>query len=117
MTEGIYGSGELSDVAGTLGFPEWRMNAYVSWSMNNYFANLSWDRIGESKSSVSDTKYDADMFNASAGYNFNEYGTLTIGATNLTDEDPLLNAAGAMVDEYRYPLTGRVVYVDYSVEF
>ena len=116
--EGIYGSGEISDVAGTLGFPEWRMNAYVSWTMNNYFANLSWDYIGESKSSVSSTKYAAwDQFNASVGYNFSEYGRLTVGATNITDEDPLLNSFGEQVDEYQYPLTGRVMYVDYTIEF
>jgi iron complex outermembrane receptor protein len=115
--ERSYGSGDLYDAAGTLGFPEWRMNAYVAWSMGNMFANLAWDFIGESESSTSDTKYDSwDLFNASVGYNFDSWGTVTLGANNVTDEDPLLDSFGTQVDEYQYPLIGRVWYLRYTLE-
>jgi iron complex outermembrane receptor protein len=112
-----YGTGDLYDAVGVLGFPEWRMNAYVAWTMNNMFANLAWDFIGESESSTTDTKYDSwDVLNASVGYNFDSWGTLTFGANNVTDEDPLLDAQGAQVDEYQYPLVGRVWYLRYTLE-
>jgi iron complex outermembrane receptor protein len=115
--ERSYGTGDLYNAAGTLGFPEWRMNAYVAWSMNDMFANLAWDYIGESESSVSDTKYKAwDLLNASVGYNFDSWGTVTFGANNVTDEDPLLDSFGTQVDEYQYPLVGRVWYLRYSIE-
>jgi iron complex outermembrane receptor protein len=115
--ERSYGTGDLYNAAGTLGFPEWRMNAFVAWSMNDMFANLAWDYIGESDSNVSDTKYKAwDVLNASVGYNFDSWGTVTFGANNVTDEDPLLDSQGAQVDEYQYPLVGRVWYLRYSIE-
>ena len=52
-----------------------------------------------------------------SAYNLDSMGIIKIGATNLTDEDPLLDETGQMADEYQYPLTGRVVYVDYTLEF
>ena len=117
-TEEVYGNGNLIDVAGTLGFPEWRSNAQVSWNWNNFFANVAWDYIGESESRSSDESYDSwDMWNASVGYNFGSWGQLTLGANNLTDEDPLLNEFGTEVDEYQYPKVGRVYYAEYTIEF
>jgi len=117
-TEEVYGEGNLIDVTGTLGFPEWRSNAQASWAWNNFFANLAYDFIGESESRSSDDKYDSwDMWNASVGYNFGSWGQITIGANNLTDEDPLLNYFGTEVDEYQYPKVGRVYYAEYTLEF
>ena len=117
-TEEVYGEGNMIDVVGTLGFPEWRSNAQASWAWNNFFANLAWDYIGESESRSSDDKYDSwDMWNASVGYNFGSWGQITIGANNLTDEDPLLNDFGTEVDEYQYPKIGRVYYAEYTIEF
>jgi iron complex outermembrane receptor protein len=116
--EEVYGNGVLIDVVGTLGFPEWRSNAQASWAWNNFFANLAWDYIGESESRSSDDKYDSwDQLNASVGYNFGSWGQITIGANNLTDEDPLLNDFGTEVDEYQYPKVGRVYYAEYTIEF
>ena len=64
------------------------------------------------------TSYDSwDMWNASVGYNFGSWGQITIGANNLTDEDPLLNDFGTEVDEYQYPKVGRVYYAEYTLEF
>ena len=116
--EEVYGQGNMIDVTGTLGFPEWRSNAQASWAWNNFFANLAWDYIGESESRSSDDKYDSwDMWNASVGYNLGSWGQITIGANNLTDEDPLLNDFGTEVDEYQYPKVGRVYYAEYTLEF
>jgi len=113
-----YGTGEMGDAVGDLGFPEWRSNAYVNWNLNNWSANLAVDYIGESKERIGDEKYDSwHTLSASVAYNLDSMGIIKIGATNLTDEDPLLDETGQMVDECQYPLTGRVVYVDYTLEF
>ncbi len=113
-----YGTGEMGDAVGTLGFPEWRSNAYVNWNLNNWSANLALDYIGESKERIGDEKFDSwHTLSASVAYNLDSMGIIKIGATNLTDEDPLLDETGQMADEYQYPLTGRVVYVDYTLEF
>jgi iron complex outermembrane receptor protein len=116
--EVTYGTGEMGDAVGDLGFPEWRSNAYVNWNLNNWSANLAVDYIGESKERIGDEKYDSwHTLSASVAYNLDSMGIIKIGATNLTDEDPLLDETGQMADEYQYPLTGRVVYVDYTLEF
>ncbi|HIG60411.1 MAG TPA: TonB-dependent receptor [Gammaproteobacteria bacterium] len=113
-----YGTGELGEAAGTLGFPEWRSNGYVSWTMDSWNAALSVDYIGKSEAKVGDEEYDGwHSINASVGYDIGSYGSIEIGASNLTDEDPLLDAGGYMVDEYQYPITGRVVYAEYTLEF
>ena len=113
-----YGTGEMADAVGTLGFPEWRSNAYVNWNLNNWSANLALDYIGESQERIGDEQYDSwHTLSASIAYNLDSMGIIKIGATNLTDEDPLLDETGAMADEYQYPITGRVVYVDYTLEF
>ena len=49
-----YGTGEMADAVGTLGFPEWRSNAYVNWNLNNWSANLALDYIGESQERIGD---------------------------------------------------------------
>ncbi|MEC7369997.1 MAG: TonB-dependent receptor [Pseudomonadota bacterium] len=113
-----YGTGELGDAAGTLGFPEWRSNGYVSWTMDSWNAALSVDYIGESEAKIGDDAYDGwHTINASVGYDIGSYGSIELGASNITDEDPLLDAGGYMVDEYQYPITGRVIYAEYTLEF
>jgi len=113
-----YGTGELGDAAGTLGFPEWRSNGYVSWTMDSWNAALSVDYIGESEAKIGDEAYDGwHTINASVGYDIGSYGSIELGASNITDEDPLLDAGGYMVDEYQYPITGRVIYAEYTLEF
>ena len=116
--EVTYGTGELADGVGTLGFPEWRSNAYVNWNLNNWSANLAVDYIGESQERIGDEKYDSwHTLSASIAYNLDSMGIIKVGATNLTDEDPLLDESGLMASEDQYPLTGRVIYVDYTLEF
>ena len=117
-SERTYGTGELFDAAGTLGFPEWRTSFVGRYNYEDFQVNLGWDRIGESESSVSDDKYDAwDIINASVAYDMNENGVITVGANNLLDEDPLLDDLGSPVNEYQYSQVGRVMYLRYNIEF
>jgi iron complex outermembrane receptor protein len=111
-----YGTGDLYNAAGTLGFSKWRANALVRWSMDDYFASLSWNYIGASESNESGDEYPQwDVFNARVGYDLGERGMVTLVVRNLLDRDPLLDD-GEMVNEYMYDLTGRVVTLTYSVE-
>ena len=116
--EESYGTGELYNAAGTLGLPDWRANVLFTWNLGNWFASANWDYIGESKSRISDEKWDAwDQWNLQGGYAFGKYGTVTIGVNNLFDEDPVLDdIVGAPVDESLYPNVGRVYFVQYRVE-
>jgi iron complex outermembrane receptor protein len=116
-TETQFGSGILGDAVDTLGFPEWRSSALVSWQMNNWSANFSTSYIGESESSSGEVKWDSwKEHNLNVSYDFNGMGELTIGANNLLNDDPLLDASGSQADEYQYPILGRVIYVGYTVE-
>ena len=116
-TESQFGSGILGDAVDSLGFPEWRTNALVSWTMGNWAANISTSYIGESESGSGEVQWDSwKEHNLNVSYDFSEYGELTVGANNLTNEDPLLDASGSQADEYQYPILGRVVYVDYTIE-
>jgi iron complex outermembrane receptor protein len=119
-SEVSYGTGELFDAVGTLGFPEWRSNLLLRWDLgDSWFSSLNVDYIGENQSEISGTKWDSwTTANLSVGYNTDSYGTFTIGATNVTDEDPILNdITGEMVEEYLYDHTGRVWFARYSIEF
>ena len=116
-TEAQFGSGILGDAVDSLGFPEWRSGALVSWTMGNWGANISTSYIGESESASGEVKWDSwKEHNLNVSYDFNEYGEVTLGANNLLNEDPLLDASGSMADEYQYPILGRVVYLQYTIE-
>ena len=116
-TEAQFGTGILGDAVDTLGFPEWRSNATVSWTMGNWSAAFSADYIGESESSSGEVKWDSyKTYNLNASYDLSDYGSVTIGANNLTNEDPLLDAFGSQADEYQYSIIGRVIYMQYTVE-
>lgn len=115
-TELSYGTGDLYNAAGNLGFTKWRANALIRWSMDDYFASLSWAYVGSSESNSTDEKYPQwDVFNGSVGYDFGERGTLRLQVRNMFDRDPLLDD-GEMANEYIYDLTGRVVTLNYTVE-
>lgn len=115
-TELSYGTGDLYNAAGNLGFTKWRANALIRWSMDDYFASLSWNYVGSSESNSSDEKYPQwDVFSGSVGYDFGERGTLRLQVRNMFDRNPLLDD-GEMVNEYIYDLTGRVVTLNYTVE-
>ena len=117
-SEVSYGTGELQDSTGTLGFPEWRSNLLMRWEMGDFFSSLNVDYIGENQSQISGVKWDAwTTANLAVGYTLSDYGTFTLGANNILNEEPILNTLGEAVDEYTYSNTGRVVYLRYSIEF
>jgi iron complex outermembrane receptor protein len=118
--EESYGTGDLYNAVGTLGFPENRMNFLLRWELgDSWFSSLNIDYIGESQSQISGVKWDSwTTANLSFGYATDNYGSFTVGATNVTDEDPILNdTTGEMVEELLYDHTGRVWFARYSVEF
>ncbi|MDA1352833.1 MAG: TonB-dependent receptor [Proteobacteria bacterium] len=116
-TEAQFGTGILGDAVDTLGFPEWRSSARVSWAMGNWAAAFSADYIGESESGSGEVKWDSyKTYNLNASYDLSDWGSVTVGANNLTNEDPLLNAFGSQADEYQYSIIGRVIYMQYTVE-
>jgi iron complex outermembrane receptor protein len=119
-SEVSYGTGDLYNAVGALGFPENRMNFLLRWELgDSWFSSLNIDYIGENKSTISDEVWDGwTTANLSVGYATDNWGTFTVGATNLTDEDPILDeSTGEMVAEYIYDHTGRVWFARYSIEF
>ena len=116
-TEAQFGSGILGDAVDTVGFPEWRSAVLLSWNMGNWGANISTSYIGESESGSGEVQWDSwKEHNLNVSYDFGGYGAVTLGANNLLNEDPLLDASGSMADEYQYPILGRVVYLQYTIE-
>ena len=115
-TEASYGTGDLYNAAGRLGFTKWLANALVRWSMDDYSASLSWRYVGSSKAEVGDEEYPQwDTFNARIGYSMGDKGSVTLAVRNLLDRDPLLRD-GEIANEYIYDLTGRVISLSYVVE-
>ena len=95
-TESQFGSGILGDAVDSLGFPEWRSNALLSWNMGNWGANISTSYIGESESGSGEVQWDSwKEHNLNVSYDFGGYGAVTLGANNLLNEDPLLDASGS----------------------
>jgi iron complex outermembrane receptor protein len=116
-TETQFGSGILGDAVNSLGFPEWRSAALLSWTMGNWGAAISTSYIGESESGSGEVKWDSwKEHNLNVSYDFNEYGEVTLGANNLLNEDPLLDSSGSQADQYQYPILGRVIYLSYTIE-
>jgi iron complex outermembrane receptor protein len=118
-SEVSYGTGELYDAAGTLGLTEWRTNMLFTWDLNDWFASVNWDYIGEQESQIGAEKWDSwSIFNVQFGYAMADYGTVAIGANNVLNEEPILDdIVGAQVDENQYDNTGRVIFIRYEKEF
>ena len=73
-----YGTGELYQRCRHPWFHQVDGKRFSGWSMNDYFAGLSWNYIGASESNSSDEDYPQwDVFNGSVGYDFGERGVVT----------------------------------------
>ena len=116
--ERSYGTGDLFNAAGSLGLPEWRANALFTWFLGDVHASINWTYIGSQKSEISGEKWDDwSVWDAQVGYSFDKWGTFTFGATNIFDEDPILDdVVGAPVDEDMYSQVGRVIFIRYRVD-
>lgn len=116
-SETVFGSGEMADLVGVLGFPEWRTNGAIQWTMGDWSASWSADYIGESENTTGDVKYKGyTTHNVAVTYDMSDLGTVRVGANNVGNKDPLLDKFGSQVDEYMYSLTGRVIFLEYSIE-
>jgi iron complex outermembrane receptor protein len=119
--EESYGTGDLYNAAGVLGLPDNRMSFLLRWELgDSWFSSLNVDYIGESNSRISDAYWDSwTTANMTVGYATDNFGTFTVGATNLTDEDPPLDDIGQPKEQdgYLYGWTGRVWFARYSIEF
>ncbi len=129
----VYYKGPVQDTAGYKGQPELRMNLGATWSMGphsidvlvNYVGDFAADEYvtiinGEPQFVASDEKVDTwTTLNASYTYDAGDYGKVTFGATNLTDEDPVLDLDGKYPRDFYdlYDNTGRVIYTEYTIEF
>jgi len=116
-TEVSFGTGDLQNSAGDLGIPRWKANVLLPWNMGDWFASINWDYIGSQTGIIDpDTTWDAwSVFNMQAGYNFEKYGTFTVGANNIFNKDPVTDITGN-VDENQYPNVGRVIFARWSID-
>jgi len=114
--------GEIGDYAGyyvngVFGVPEWKANTLLTWNLSDWFASLNWNYVGDQKQFQGDGKYGTfNIFNLQAGYSFEKYGTFTIGANNVFNEDPIFDNGGNNADENLYPNIGRVMFIRWSID-
>lgn len=128
-----YFSGPLQDTAGFNLQPDLRAQLALGWSLNQHSVDVIVDYIGassqqdfiafnESGSAYLDTS-NKDLkrwttLNASYTFDADGWGKVKLGATNLTDEDPVFDRNG-LYEEPHYDLydnTGRVVYLEYTLK-
>ncbi len=128
-----YFSGPLQNTAGFNLHPDMRAQLSLGWSWNQHSIDVVTDYIGPSseqnyiafktsgdaylKSSSKNLKSWVTI-NASYSYDADRWGKIKIGATNLTNEDPVFDRNG-LYEEPHYDLydnTGRVVYFEYTLK-
>lgn len=121
----------LDEFAGTASssfnvLPEWKHTTSIKYAVNGFDGTLRWRYVGESNDrSFPDFKLDSvNYFDLTFGYSFEgnalEGLRLRLGATNLTDEDPIIypSRQQANTDPSTYDVLGRRYFVSatYSLE-
>ena len=112
-------SDDIENIAGTIWFPDWRVNVLLSWNLGDVFASVNWDYAASQYVPWVDEQTDNwSVFNVSAGYDFGRFGTFTLGANNVLNRGPQLNPNGYPIDDFQYieDYTGRVVYLSYHLD-
>lgn len=118
-----FSDSEPYDVAGEMGYPDGRTNFYVNWSMGDMFAAMQISNIAGQSEDIGGDIYEVDSHaevDLQFGYNLPWNGKVTVGARNITDEDPEINAdyyGWWPYDQTIYDTKGRVVYVRYEQDF
>ncbi len=128
-----YFSGPLQDTAGFNLQPDMRSQLALGWSLEQHSIDIIVDYIGASSQQdfiaftdsgdaylATSNKDLKSWTTLNAAYTFDAegWGKVKVGATNLTDEDPVFDRNG-LYEEPHYDLydnTGRVVYVEYSLK-
>lgn len=128
-----YFSGPLQDTAGFNLQPDLRAQLAIGWSLEPHSIDIIVDYIGASSqqdfiafddsgnayldTSARDLK-SWTTINASYTFDAEGWGKVKVGATNLTDEDPVFDRNG-LYEEPHYDLydnTGRVIYLEYTLK-
>ena len=127
----VYYKGPVQDTAGYSGQPELRMNLGTQWAMGPHSVDLLINYVGDyaiddyidiinGQPELVKSSEKADTWttiNLAYTYDADDYGKITVGATNLTDEDPVLDSEGKFTNPELYDNTGRVIYTEYTIEF
>lgn len=125
-----YYEGPIQDISGFNLYPDIRAQVILGWSLGPHNVDLTIDYIGphDEFTDVTDdgtlVKSGEDLddwttMNLSYRLDTDSYGSIKVGARNLTNEDPVLDLNGDYTtDHYSlYDNTGRVWYVEYTKSF
>lgn len=103
---------------GKEGFPEFRYNAGIRWSMNDWTVSYAYHYIDGFEGATPSSSYDDwDSMDLNVTWSTPWDGELSFGARNITDEDPSIDSSGSYSDAtvlYLYDVAGRVPYVSYK---
>ncbi len=130
--EQSYYKGPIQDTAGFDGQPtqriemglDWEKDAHsVSFALHNVGTygiqdTIVFDANGNARLKTSSTKAESwTTMDISYTYKTDKYGKFTIGSTNFTNADPVMDADGKYTNTDLYDNTGKVIYTKYTVEF
>lgn len=111
----------LQDLPGTEGLPENRWNGTLRWNFNAFTVNYNLifiDEHGGGPNPLGAGNYDSyDRHDLNVTWSTPFGGELSVGARNLTDEDPVLDDVSGWIRDISqdlYSVKGRVPYVAYK---
>ncbi|MFK8053563.1 MAG: TonB-dependent receptor plug domain-containing protein [Woeseiaceae bacterium] len=119
----IFADDDVADLAGLMGVPDLRINPRVSWSYGNFNVTTLGRYISgqeELAGTVLQTAASHTEIDLQVGYTLPWDATVTVGAQNLFDEEPELNAdfyGWEPFDFTLYNTLGRVPYIRYEQNF
>ena len=125
-----YFQGPIQDVSGFNLYPDMRAQGILGWSMGMHTVNLTVDYVAAHDEftnvtpdgMLTKTGEDLDTWttlNLSYRLDTESFGSVKVGARNLTNEDPVLDKDGKFArDHYDlYDPTGRMLYAEYTMTF
>ena len=105
-------------VLGSEGVPEYRYNFDLRWTYNDWTVSYAYHFIDGFEGATAVSKYDSyNTMDLNVTWNTPWNGEISVGARNLTDEDPEIDSSGSYSDTtvlYLYDVAGRVPYVSYK---
>ncbi|AOS95607.1 Vitamin B12 transporter BtuB precursor [Microbulbifer aggregans] len=125
-----YYLGPVQDVSTFNLYPDMRAQAVFGWSLGMHAVDLTVDYIAahdeftkvSGSGSLSKTGEELDdwtTLNLAYRLSTESFGSIKVGARNLTNEDPVMDKDGKYArDHYNlYDATGRMVYAEYTMSF
>lgn len=113
----------VTSLEGLMGYPDMRVNLGVDWEFGDIFAGAQAQMISGQEETENDVTYSVEdhwELDLQAGYRLPWDGKVTVGARNVTDEDPETNSdwyGWEPFDFTIYSTLGRVWYVRYEQDF